>query len=604
MRLRTLLAGVAVLTIATAALWSLHLQAAQDEELRVGQQAPNFSLPELKSGEAFELQALRGRESAVVVLFATYCPACNLEVPRVKELARLGEERNVRVVALSPKESEAKLGAFAERHETNYTILRDESGETFRAWGGRFPLIYGIDREGKIRFRLDSLPEDPEPLLSSLATGTNYVPAAEPTPSKPSSSMAEAKAAKAAKTMDFPREKPAKPWVQRNADFTHDGVRYISKSTLTEKMASMPTLKIIDVLSPESYRKHHIPGALNIPLGNLEKAGRILSKNTPLVVYCSSYSCGASTKAAKKLQGMGFETVFDYKGGIAEWVESGKAVATAPNKKGERWTGYNLTDHSAGGVDYISRDSLKGMMQGEKDFVLINVLPASYFESKRIPGSVNIPLAELNEETMATYEKDTPLVVYCANPPCQASTKAAKKLQSMGFATVFDYKGGIDDWYHAGMPVAGKAAEREAMAEKKAKKIARGDYLRKQLATSDIYTADYGVTYISKSKLQAMMREEKNLAVVDVLSPASYGNHHIAGAVNVPLGELKQAIEAGRFQKDQTLVVYCSSYPCGASTKAAKMLNDAGFEHVYDYKGGIGEWKEANLPTAGADGRP
>ena len=51
---------------------------------------------------------------------------------------------------------------------------------------------------------------------------------------------------------------------------------------------------------------------------------------------------------------------------------------------------------------------------------------------------------------------------------------------------------------------------------------------------------------------------------------------------------------------DDTIVVYCASFECQASTNAAKKLISLGFKNVLDYKGGLKDYKEANLPLEGS----
>lgn len=97
-------------------------------------------------------------------------------------------------------------------------------------------------------------------------------------------------------------------------------------------------------------------------------------------------------------------------------------------------------------VDTISRDALKEKLDRGDDFTLVNVLAAEQFEQAHIPGSINIPLDELGEEAPDRFDEDDEIVVYCASHSCQASPKAAKKLESMGFTNVTDYEGGVADW--------------------------------------------------------------------------------------------------------------------------------------------------------------
>ncbi|MDP2624747.1 MAG: rhodanese-like domain-containing protein, partial [Candidatus Peregrinibacteria bacterium] len=76
-----------------------------------------------------------------------------------------------------------------------------------------------------------------------------------------------------------------------------------------------------------SFMKHHLPGAINIPLHdeNFEiMVKRMMpDKSTPVVTYCANHDCQASAKAAQKLAEMGYKTVSHYENGLEEWIEMG-----------------------------------------------------------------------------------------------------------------------------------------------------------------------------------------------------------------------------------------------------------------------------------------
>lgn len=99
----------------------------------------------------------------------------------------------------------------------------------------------------------------------------------------------------------------------------------------------------------------------------------------------------------------------------------------------------------------ITRDDLKTMNEDRHDdFVLINVLARSDFNDKHIRTSINIPVGDEAFEQKVeevTGGKDRKIVVYCASFDCDASSKAAKKLDEAGFAQVYDYEGGTKDWF-------------------------------------------------------------------------------------------------------------------------------------------------------------
>ncbi|MDX1757520.1 MAG: rhodanese-like domain-containing protein [Marinobacter sp.] len=99
----------------------------------------------------------------------------------------------------------------------------------------------------------------------------------------------------------------------------------------------------------------------------------------------------------------------------------------------------------------ITRDELKRMNEEQhRDFVLVNVLPREQFNERHIRTSINVPLTDDNftqEVETVAGDKHREVVVYCANFQCDASAKAAEKLEAAGFDHVFDYEGGTQDWF-------------------------------------------------------------------------------------------------------------------------------------------------------------
>jgi rhodanese-related sulfurtransferase len=98
----------------------------------------------------------------------------------------------------------------------------------------------------------------------------------------------------------------------------------------------------------------------------------------------------------------------------------------------------------------INRQELESMNeQAKEDFVLVNVLSPDNFRKAHIRTSINIPhedpdFTRIMEKVAG--DKSRKIVVYCASFDCDASEKAARKLEKAGFGKVFDYEGGTKDW--------------------------------------------------------------------------------------------------------------------------------------------------------------
>lgn len=90
--------------------------------------------------------------------------------------------------------------------------------------------------------------------------------------------------------------------------------------------------------------------------------------------------------------------------------------------------------------------------------LVVEVLPRDDYESRHIAGAINLPLAELNEETTARLDRSRPIVTYGYDFQCDLSARAAARLESMDFANVYNYEGGKLDWVASGLPTEGSAA--------------------------------------------------------------------------------------------------------------------------------------------------
>lgn len=106
--------------------------------------------------------------------------------------------------------------------------------------------------------------------------------------------------------------------------------------------------------------------------------------------------------------------------------------------------------------------------QGQ-DFTLIDVLPEGTYEHEHIPGAVNIPLGDPEfptrvEEFTGQPDSKKAVVVYGANTEGDLSSRAARKLEAMGFAEVFDFEGGLDAWKEAGYATVSGGRDSETTA--------------------------------------------------------------------------------------------------------------------------------------------
>ncbi|MBU8908706.1 rhodanese-like domain-containing protein [Desertibacillus haloalkaliphilus] len=94
------------------------------------------------------------------------------------------------------------------------------------------------------------------------------------------------------------------------------GVTQISTQDLKTKLRKKD-VQFIDVRTPGEYTRNHIKTFENIPLHELAKNAKLLSKEKEVVVICQSGM--RSTKATKVLKKLGFQKITNVKGGMSAW---------------------------------------------------------------------------------------------------------------------------------------------------------------------------------------------------------------------------------------------------------------------------------------------
>ncbi|MGE0206851.1 MAG: rhodanese-like domain-containing protein [Candidatus Babeliales bacterium] len=101
--------------------------------------------------------------------------------------------------------------------------------------------------------------------------------------------------------------------------------------------------------------------SVNVSMDDLETyAGKHWDKQkTNIVVYCANYKCTASGESAKILKDLGYNHVWAYEGGTAEWMNKGFPVE-GPCKQGylkdyEKPAGHEVE----AGVSPITAEELK-----------------------------------------------------------------------------------------------------------------------------------------------------------------------------------------------------------------------------------------------------
>ena len=104
---------------------------------------------------------------------------------------------------------------------------------------------------------------------------------------------------------------------------------------------------------------------------------------------------------------------------------------------------------------------------------------------------------------------------------------------------------------------------------------------------------------ISRESLQQKIEGGDEFVLVDALSPMSYANSHLPGAINLPTESVDGRAQRRIPDLTTEIVVYCSDVACNSSIVVANRLIELGYLHVSHSAEGKSDWVEAGLPLEG-----
>jgi rhodanese-related sulfurtransferase len=91
-------------------------------------------------------------------------------------------------------------------------------------------------------------------------------------------------------------------------------------------------------------------------------------------------------------------------------------------------------------------------MDRKTEFALIDIRPSNDYDAEHIRDAVNLPLAELNDETLAelVHDKKEGVVFYCNDEKSMDVFLAATTADHLGYKKVYEYRQGLSDWKKRG----------------------------------------------------------------------------------------------------------------------------------------------------------
>ena len=130
-----------------------------DAKLKIGDKAPNFSLPGV-DGKAYSLNEFRGKRILVAVFMCNHCPYVQAYIERIKAIQGDYGVKGVQVVGINandevnyPDDSFDKMIEMNKNKKLNFPYLRDEDQTVATAYGAQCtPECFVFDTDRKLRY--------------------------------------------------------------------------------------------------------------------------------------------------------------------------------------------------------------------------------------------------------------------------------------------------------------------------------------------------------------------------------------------------------------------------------------------------------------------
>ena len=120
----------------------------------------------------------------------------------------------------------------------------------------------------------------------------------------------------------------------------------------------------------------------------------------------------------------------------------------------------NQIDYYQAKLDFEidSADLFAALNANSEDLVVVDARSAAAYALEHIPTSISLPYRSLSDANVRDLDSHKLYVCYCDGVGCNASTKGALALATLGFEVV-ELIGGLDWWKRDGYQTEGQTAQ-------------------------------------------------------------------------------------------------------------------------------------------------
>ncbi len=338
---------------------------------------------------------------------------------------------------------------------------------------------------------------------------------------------------------------------------------------------------VLDVRTPEEFARFCIPGAVNVPGGDLILWAEELKNSRPSIVV----NCAGRTRSivgAEALRRLDVKDVRALRNGTMGWVladyelerpqRSPRAPSPSSRAAAEQLASRIAEEEK---IAFISVAQVEEVLTAVKTTTVypIDVRSLDEYLSGHIPGFFNVPGGQAVQCADDHIAVGDARIIFACDRTARA-VMAAYWFRQMGFRNVFVLRDGTEGWMRSGRHLeTGRPSER----------VFGLDEARARIA------------FISGSALAESIDGGEDLLVVDVGLSTEYASGHVPGAVWLSRGWLEEILP--KHYPEMRLPIVVTAADERQSIFAAAAISDIGYGNVRVLAGGTKDWIARGKPV-------
>jgi rhodanese-related sulfurtransferase len=309
---------------------------------------------------------------------------------------------------------------------------------------------------------------------------------------------------------------------------------FVEVETVRGWLTDSGEIAFLDVREEGQHGSGHPLLAANLPYSRLEQRIAPLVPRRSCSVVLLDEADGVSAKAARRLEGLGYNDIHILTGGAAAWSAAGYQLFPSTNVPSKAFA--EIIEHQFA-TPAISATELDRLRRSGERVTVLDSRPIDEYERFHVPGAISCPGAELVHRFDDLVDAPETLVVVS----CAGRTRGIIGAQSLINAgvpnRVFSLAGGTQGWRLAGLELERGVSAKPDATSAEADGVARG--------RAEAVADRFGIVRIDRHVLEAWLEEQgrRTTYVLDVRTPEEFVAGHLPGSVSAPGGQLVQAID-------------------------------------------------------------